>query len=499
MRDNEERIIGRCIGETSPLALTFISKKTPKVGEYVVLEYGGTKVLGMIETLSGCSTSITEKIYNPETVEKIREIEGEDHYIRGSIKILGDVETLRIPRVPPGPGIKIRIADEDTLKKVFSGGKDELKIGDLITQEGVAVELDVNKMVTRHLAILAMTGAGKSNTVAVITDGILKFKGSVLIFDMHSEYVDAEFDGGTNVIEPHINPLYLSLPEFAKLANIPGDAYVQERYFRMAYGEIRNSVRRGNLSNKEFFNSIQEKLDEFLEMEDYKGDKKPIVAVKNKLDDLIERYRNILSLNAPDLVEEIKLSAANVIDLGSVDEDAADVIVSHTLSNLLKKIKRGDLSFPVFVVLEEAHILAPKSRLTLSKYWIGRIAREGRKFGIGLCMVSQRPKSLDPESLSQANNMIILRLIEPTDQRHVQEASESLSEDLLKQLPSLNIGEAIVLGPMTRVPALVKIDEFKGKLSGGDINIVERWRRLKEEDERELEEQEKEISEFMEY
>ena len=116
-------------------------------------------------------------------------------------------------------------------------------------------------------------------------------------------------------------------------------------------------------------------------------------------------------------------------------------------------------------------MLAPFDKETLSKYWIGRIAREGRKFGIGLCLVSQRPKRLDSDSLSQANNMIILKLVEPSDQRYVQQASEALSQDLLEQLPSLNIGETVIIGPCIKVHALVKIEEFKGKLVGTDPNV----------------------------
>ncbi|RLF09649.1 MAG: ATP-binding protein, partial [Thermoprotei archaeon] len=120
--------------------------------------------------------------------------------------------------------------------------------------------------------------------------------------------------------------------------------------------------------------------------------------------------------------------------------------------------------------------LAPKDRQTLSKYWIGRIAREGRKFGVGMCLVSQRPKALDPDSLSQTNNKIILRLVEPSDLKYVQQASELLSEDLLQQLPSLNVGEAVVLGLMVKVPALVRIDGFAGHKGGGDPDIVSEWR-----------------------
>jgi DNA helicase HerA-like ATPase len=71
--------------------------------------------------------------------------------------------------------------------------------------------------------------------------------------------------------------------------------------------------------------------------------------------------------------------------------------------------------------------------------------------------------------------MIILKLVEPNDQRYVQQASEALSQDLLEQLPSLNIGEAVIIGPCIKVPALVKIDEFKGKLVGTDPDVRKEW------------------------
>ena len=142
--------------------------------------------------------------------------------------------------------------------------------------------------------------------------------------------------------------------------------------------------------------------------------------------------------------------------------------------------------------VEEAHILAPQNRSSNSKYWITRIAREGRKFGLGLCLVSQSPKTVDHDALSQMNNMIILRLVEPEDQRHVQSASESLSQDLVNQLPSLNVGEAIVLGLMSKVPTLVKIDEFKGRRHGDDMDIVSYFKNIKEKEAQELKEQEQE-------
>jgi DNA helicase HerA-like ATPase len=410
-----KEVIGRCIGETSPTQVSFISKKMPRVGEYVSLEYDEKIVLGMIESLVRGSVSINDEIYDPDTVEKIKEIEGDDHYIRGTVRILGDIVQLRIPRTPPPPGTEVIVARAEVLEEIFRIPSGGLKIGELITQEGVEVEIDINKMVTRHLAILAMTGAGKSNTVAVIADGLLLNHGSVIIFDMHSEYSNTRFiNGKVNKIKPTINPQYLSLSELAKLANITGDSYVQERYFRRAYLHAKELLKSGELPNKDFFQGMILALDTYLENEDYKSDRTSIISARAKTEYVAERYKDILNINAQAIVKQIKISSANVIDLGSVDEVGSDVIVSHALKHLLRSrknyIKSGEgLNFPIFMILEEAHILAPKSRGTRSKYWISRIAREGRKFGAGLCLVSQSPKSLDPDSLSQANNMIILR------------------------------------------------------------------------------------------
>ncbi|MHA1754973.1 MAG: helicase HerA domain-containing protein, partial [Candidatus Odinarchaeia archaeon] len=401
---NKENLLGRCIGEALPTAVEFISKKMPKVGEYVVLEYEDKKVLGMIDSLVRGSVSITDEIYDPEVVEKIKAIEGEDYYIRGAVRILGDLKDLKIPRTPPPPGTEILRARDEDLAKVFGKPEKGLRLGTLITHSGVPVYVDIKLMVTRHLAILAMTGAGKSNTVAIIAEGLLKHNGCVIIFDMHSEYVNAKFTNGrVKNITTKINPQHLTFYELSKLAHIGEKAYVQERYFRMAFNRTDGELKNGVINSNKFLNRMIEILHEYLLDEQYKNDKKNIVAVINKLEYLIEQYNYLFESNISDMVDEIELNAINVVDLGTLDEDAADVVVSHMLRKILdlrkKYIKEGEgLAFPVFIILEEAHILAPISRATSSNYWISRIAREGRKFGVGLCLVSQSPKSLDSEA-----------------------------------------------------------------------------------------------------
>jgi hypothetical protein len=483
--------LGVCIGEATPSHASFIARSMPKLGEYVVLRFDGMQVLGMVESISRGNASISGDILSPEVVERILSFEGGEQYIKARVRLLGEVGTLTMPRIPPPPGARVYRADAKTLREIF--GRGNIKLGRLLTHPEVEVYVDANKMVTRHLAILAITGAGKSNTVSVIVEGLLKLSGMPVIFDMHSEYVNAEFSGGVKRILPKLNPVYLLYGELRRLVNIDDKAYIQERYLREAYSY---AMERVQTSSASLIDEMLSYLEEAYRSEEIAtGEKNSISGVIGKLADFREKYGDILDEHAPEIVEQFEQGRANVIDLGSVDEDYADVIVSHVLRKLLHRRKLRGIA-PAFCILEEAHILAPAYRPTLSKYWIDRIAREGRKFGIGLCLVSQRPKSLDPNSLSQANNAIIMRLVEPSDQRHVQQASERLSDDLLAQLSSLNVGEAVVLGLMTRIPALVKIDRFEGKLSGGDPDIVEEWQERRRSGEEALERASREVEEL---
>ncbi|MHA1728502.1 MAG: helicase HerA-like domain-containing protein [Promethearchaeota archaeon] len=486
---NVNEIIGRSVGESTISKINFISKKMPGSAEYVILEYGGKKILGMIENLFRGNLYIPGDIFDPETVEKILTFEGDDYYIRGSVRIIGDIDNFEIPRTPAPPGTRILKADSEILKKIFGIEEKGIRIGTLITQNDVPVFIDANKMISRHLAVLAMTGAGKSNTVALLTDGILKFNGCVLIIDPHSEYPDAEFKNGhVNRISPKLNPIKLSLYELGTMAKIYGNMHIQLRYFRKAWKMVSKQIREGKINDEDFFKSIIKKLEDLIDVNS--GDKKSIFGVINKIEDLEQKYAQIFNFNIKSAINQLRQGYANVIDLGTVDENIADLIVSHILQQILKNRKinlknsEDGLKFPVFIIIEEAHILAPSDRDTDSKNNISKIAREGRKFGVGLCLVSQSPKRLDRSSLSQTNNKIILRLVEPNDQKYVQMASEHLSEDLLSQLPSLNPGEAVVVGLMTKVPALVKINLFEGKLTGGDLDIIKLWKTGAEEKER---------------
>ena len=492
-------VVGICVGETSLTEVTFISDKMPKVGEYVTMEYDGKKVLGMIENLVRGNDALNVDINDFKAIQKISSIGVEDNYIRGKVKILGDVnDNLRLPRTPVLPGTEIYLADKDILKDIFKV-RNPLKLGSLVNQSDVDVNVDANPILSRHLAILAMTGAGKSNTVSVLIDQLLGYSVPIFVFDMHGEYKDASFpNGDVNVILPKINPNYMAFNEIRRLVNIPSNGYIQERYFRKAFKEAKAKLSDGRANTNNF---LQVMYDILYEQSLEEGSERQIIDVMNKIDDSMDRYSKLFDKNASNILSNIKAGHVNVLDLSQVDEFVASVLVSHILRNSLQRSKDAAhtgnkedlLNNSVFFIMEEAHILAPNKRESDSKRWIQRVAREGRKFGLGLCLVSQSPKTVDHDALSQMNNMIILRLVEPEDQRHVQSASESLSQDLVNQLPSLNVGEAIVLGLMSRVPTLVKIDEFKGRRHGDDMDIVSHFKNIQQKQKEELDKDEQEM------
>ena len=478
-----EKPLGFVVDNSTPVVARFVSSNPPPVGDYVVIEHPDGIVLGMVEHVGTRSITLNALpgVYDPAIVEKLSaEMGDEDVFFECTARLLGNVESLRMPRLPPLPGARVYRAPSNLLERVF-GGKEPywIRLGVLASRPDIPVYINVNRLVTRHTAILAVTGAGKSNTVAVIVDRLVRYGGTVLIFDFHGEYVGSSLGGRVNVIEPMLNPRLLSIAELMVLLGIEQRYYNQERVLRKALAKLKEA---GSEEKGGFLDTLASIVEHMAHRR--REESTAATAVVNKIESLRERYGEIIRDDAVDPVSRIRPGYANIVDLSRVDRDAADAVVSHMLRIVLAERKRHKLTgssqvpFPILIVVEEAHILAPRDEDTLSKYWLARIAREGRKFGVGLMLVSQRPKGLDPDILSQANNLVVLRIVEPSDQRYIQAASESLSDDLVAHLPSLNTGEAVVIGPFIRIPALVRIDKYEGCLGGADIDIVAEWQSL---------------------
>jgi DNA helicase HerA-like ATPase len=213
--------------------------------------------------------------------------------------------------------------------------------------------------------------------------------------------------------------------------------------------------------------------------------------VLDKIDDARHRFKKILDPGMHEPLSVIKNGRINVVNLVELTEKQANVLVSHYLEEVLndrkgaenakkdpKNAKQVRFPAPVLVVIEEAHVFVPKDEDTDTKYYASKVAREGRKFGVGLVIVSQRPRGIDANILSQMGSLAVMRMIQPDDQMHVSAASESLSKDLLDQLTSLNPGEAVFTGQWVNLPTFVRVEEVKERTVGSDLKAVEQWKRL---------------------
>ncbi len=184
------------------------------------------------------------------------------------------------------------------------------------------------------------------------------------------------------------------------------------------------------------------------------------------------------------LDEILKPRHITVFNLSGLRKEVQDHLAYNILSRIFKarvNFKRGlkgeRYPYPIVVVVEEAHRFAPPKTLedTWSREILAKIAAEGRKFGVFLIVITQRPSKIDPDILSQCQSQIISRILNPRDQDAIRDASEQLSQDLLENLPGLNPGEIVVVGPLTPAPVMLRVRDRVLDYAGRDIDVVKEW------------------------
>jgi len=182
---------------------------------------------------------------------------------------------------------------------------------------------------------------------------------------------------------------------------------------------------------------------------------------------------------------EKKQSNITLIDLSGVPFEVLSVTVS-LISRLLfeygyyYKKHHQEIKTPLLLVYEEAHKYAPKSDLSRyrsSTVAIERIAKEGRKYGVTLAIVSQRPSEISETIFSQCNNFIAMRLTNPDDQNYVKRLLPDTLEGVTGMLPSLRCGEAILIGDSVIMPSVIQIDRCEDEPSSNDVKYIECWKR----------------------
>jgi DNA helicase HerA-like ATPase len=186
------------------------------------------------------------------------------------------------------------------------------------------------------------------------------------------------------------------------------------------------------------------------------------------------------------LQELFRPGQCTVLQLNEIDQREQQVIVA----TLLRRLNRarmdtqkgvsaeGDehhLPYPAFVLVEEAHNYAPANADVVTTQILKTILSEGRKFGVSVGLISQRPGKLDSDVLSQCMTQCIMRIVNPVDQARVAESVESVGRDLLKELPALSKGQVIVAGTAVNTPLICRVRRRITRHGAEDPDAPAQW------------------------
>jgi len=421
------------------------------------------------------------------------------------------------PRLPPRAGTPIHVADGRMLARVLtkreSGQTGAAHVGSLLSRPAgqVPIAIDLRAVTSTHLAIIASTGSGKSYMAGVLIEELMspQNRAAVLVVDPHGEYdtltqmqgldVFAGDDGyrpRVDVIRPddvkvRISSLTLGdlrylLPNMSeRMHYVLGKAYnIVGRKFgeKWTLAQFRIAVREAEsqMSGKGE-KSLEEQVDE-LEGDDYGT----ASAVIWRLNSRLEGSGIFDNLESLPLDRLFRPGQCTVLQLNEVDHREQQVVVATVLRRLLharmqtekRQAVEGDdiyLPYPAFVLMEEAHNFAPASADLVSSQILKKILSEGRKFGVAVGLISQRPGKLDPDVLSQCMTQFILRIVNPVDQARVAESVESVGRDLLKELPALSKGQAIISGAAVNTPVLCRVRRRITEHGAEDVDAPARW------------------------
>ena len=547
----KHKVLGKLVGNTgeaSQLTMVVQDSFSVRRGEFIRVMHQERADEGIVPVL-GRVTRIqrSNMLFNAGFGDGVTELEllpganvtGEN--LVASIELIGYRDPIsrqiKIPRRPLDPGATVETVDFQFLSDFYEFNEHtSLHIGNLVGYERgentVPVFLDVNKLVTEHMAVLAMTGSGKSYTVGRIIERLVALhNGTVVVFDPHGEYGKALAKGQLNFNErddserdkrdelalPRIRETFERLQkagagihvytpqnesfkykyadkniqlalqfdhfEMDDIAEIlPGLSEPQQRVLDVAIRYWRSADKTEPRDINRLRHLLGDGIEELRAWDDLSEAESKALSGRSaavasmKLSRVLNEAQSFYSATMAmptDIYKMIgrpsnKQGRLIVVDLQGLSDTAKQVICALLSSEILRAASsKNDPLRPCFLVYEEGHNFAPAGGNAVSHRVIKKIAGEGRKFGVGFAIVSQRPSKLDADVTSQCNTLITMRLKNPDDQRFISKASDMVSKADLDELPSLSTGEALICGRSIPAPLLVKIGG-KALIHGGE-------------------------------
>jgi DNA helicase HerA-like ATPase len=418
------------------------------------------------------------------------------------------------PRIPPMPGQAVYLVPSEMLARVLSprkkGERGSAHMGSLLTREAgdVPVVLSVKDVVSTHLAILASTGAGKSYTASVLVEELMRpeNRSAVLVVDPHGEYEtiqeikQAEFrkQFSSNGYEPEVRILrpekvkvrFDSL-EFADICYLLQDLSEKMKHFLgTAYRTVKNRAgARGHYGFQDLMEAVAEQRygDEG---GDRAGNASTIDALEWRLENRFRAHskNQIFSDSEHNLLTDLFMPGqCTVLQLVDIAEPEQQVIVATLLrrailarmathkNEVTDPTNERFLPYPIFALLEEAHRFAPAGQSVVSTNVLKQILSEGRKFGVGVGLITQRPGKLDSDVLSQCMTQFIMRIVNPIDQETIAKTVEGAGRRMLDELPALTKGQLIVSGVAINTPVMCQVRKRLTRHGGETIDAPEAW------------------------
>ena len=392
-------------------------------------------------------------------------------------KLTGNIKSIRTPFVP---GTEVLLAEDDFIQDILKVNMNKGAFVGKLEHRNVPIYLNINKLVTKHVSILAKTGAGKSYTVGVLIEEMLDKGIPLLIIDPHGEYSSLK-EQNTDPFQiekmAHFNiqsKTYLTqIQEYGDI-NINKDVKPLKLNDNFTPQElIKLFPRLTSTQQSILYSTIQdldivnfENLTEKLRFVDNNA-KFTILSIIDYL-----KKTDVFSMFPTDYNELVLVGKASIINLKGIEPEIQQIIIYKLLKDLFQLRKENKIS-PFFCILEEAHNFIPEKHIgeAKSSSIIRTVASEGRKFGMGLCVVSQRPALIEKNVLSQCNTQIILKVTNPNDLKAISNSAEGLSYNAEDDIRNLPVGTAMVTG-FVEMPLFVNIRPRKSKHGGTSIELI---------------------------
>lgn len=389
---------------------------------------------------------------------------------------------LDTPRTPFPVGIDVRSAGESMIKKMLGLRDDPRRSAYIGMLKGydIRVSLDINTLVGRHVCIMAKTGGGKSYISGDIVEELMKHDVTSMIIDPHGEYgaMRDSADKGDSRFGVEPRSYADKIAEFGMEDGLDMKALrftlrsldARDLVGLLQSSESKNSV----LALSKAIESVKSRM-EFYSLADLTSELESMDPVKHHA-----LIRDLASLDSMHLFAErgnsldqlVRKGMATIINLKGYPPEIQHMIVRR-LGTMLFELRKMDRIPPMMLVLEEAHAFCPQNDSASSKKAVSTIASEGRKFGLGLMMVSQRPAKIDSDVLGQCGTQIILKVTHPYDVKTISSSIEGLTAGMEQDIACLPAGTAIITGVGVEHPLMVDVRPRESRHGVPGVRIIE--------------------------